>query len=159
MKNRGLGFAYQPTYTERQADGTKVKKTAATWWISYSVHGKRHREPAHSTNHADAMRLLKQKIGDVQAGKPIGPQVGRTTLDDLLAMVEADYAANGRKSGKRIPIAARHLREFFGRDSKARDITSDRVTAYVAHRLDEGAAKATVNIEQAFLSCGFKLAA
>jgi hypothetical protein len=42
MKNtRGRGFAYQPTYSEKQADGSAVKKTTSTWWISYSIHGKR----------------------------------------------------------------------------------------------------------------------
>jgi hypothetical protein len=38
--------------------------------------------------------LLKQRIGDVQAEKPVGPQVERTTLAHLLHMVEADYKAS-----------------------------------------------------------------
>ncbi len=156
MKNRGLGFVFQPTWREAKTGETK---TAATWWISYSVHGKRHRENAHSVNRADAVRLLKQRISDVGQGKPVGSQVEQTTLDDLISMVEADYKANGRRSFKRIPIAAAHLREFFGGDSKAREITSDRITAYVAGRLEQGAAKATANIEQAFLRRGFRLAA
>jgi integrase len=154
-----MGSVYHPPYTERQADGTRVTKVAATWDIAFSVRGVRHRESSGSTKHSDAVRLLKQRIAEVGQGKPVGSQVERTTLDDLLAMVTADYAANSRKSGKRIPIAARHLREFFGGDSKARDITSDRVTAYVAKRLEEGAAKASVNVEQSFLSRGFRLAA
>jgi hypothetical protein len=35
MKNRGMGSVFQPTYTERAADGTKVTKVSATWRISY----------------------------------------------------------------------------------------------------------------------------
>jgi hypothetical protein len=30
MKNRGMGSVFQPTYTERAADGTKVTKVSAT---------------------------------------------------------------------------------------------------------------------------------
>lgn len=155
MKKPRLGFTFQPQWKDKKTGETR---TAQTWWISFSTHGKRHRENAHSTNHADAVALLRKRIGDVQAGKAVGSQVDRTTLDGLLAMVESDYKANSRKSFKRIPIAAAHLREFFGADCKAREITSDRVTAFVAHRLEQGAAKATVNIEQAFLRRGFVLA-
>ena len=154
-QNRGMGFLFQPTYHDKR---TGEKKTSAVWWISFSTHGKRHKESTRSTNHAAAVGLLKKRIGEVQAGKPVGTQIERTTLDDLIAMVEADYKANGRKSFKRIPIAARHLREFFGGDCKAREITSDRITSYAAHRQEQKAARATINVEQAFLSRGFKLA-
>jgi integrase len=155
MKNRGLGFVFQPTYRDK---ATGEKKTAATWWISYSVHGKRHKENAKSTNRADAVRLLKQKIGEAQIGKPVGSEVERTTLHDLVALVENHYKANGLRSGKRIPIAARHLREFFEGNPKAREITSGRITAYVARRLEQGASTASINIEQVFLRRGFMLA-
>jgi integrase len=79
-------------------------------------------------------------------------------LDDLLAMVEADYSANSRKSIERVRDAAFRLREFFRSDRKARDITSDRVTAYQASRL-KTAAKATVNYELAVLRRAFRLGA
>lgn len=151
-----MGFCFQPGYRDKR---TGAKRKVATWWISYSVHGKRHKESSESTNPADATRLLKKRIGEVAQGMPVGSMIEKTTLDDLIGMVEAHYKANGLKSGKRIPIAARHLREFFVGDSKARDITSDRITAYVAHRQEQKAAKATINVEQAILHRGFALAA
>jgi integrase len=156
MKTRGLGFVFQPTWRDAKTGATK---TTATWWISYSVHGKRHREAAHTTNRNDAVKLLKLRIGQAGMGRPVAPLTEKTTLDDLIAMVTAHYAANGLKSAKRIPIAAKHLREFFGGDSKARDITSDRITAYVAYRQEQKAKNASINIEQAFLRRGFTLAA
>jgi integrase len=73
-------------------------------------------------------------------------------------MVEADYKANARKSADRLSYIVSHLREFFGGDCKARDITSDRITAYVASRLEEGAARATCNYETSVISRGFQLA-
>jgi integrase len=154
-QNRGLGFVFQPTYRDKR---TGEQKTSAVWWISYSVRGKRHKESSESTNRADAVRLLKNRHGDAQTGKPVGSQVERTTLDDLIAMVEADYKANARKSADRIPFAAAHLREYFAGATKAREITSDRITAYSAHRLDEKAARSTINIELSVLSRGFRLA-
>lgn len=61
-QNRGMGFVYRATYIDKR---TGKKKTAATWTISYSVHGVRHRESTGSTNRADAVRLLKKRLGEV----------------------------------------------------------------------------------------------
>ena len=160
---RGLGNVYQPTYRDKR---TGELKKVATWWIVYSVNGRRIAEKAldasgrASTNRADAVRLLKEKLGDAAAGKPVGPQLDRTTVGDLLAMVEADYKANSRSSLDRVEDAGIHLKAFFGDgQGKARDVTSDRVTAFAAHRLAEGAKAATVNYEMAILRRGFRLGA
>jgi integrase len=72
-------------------------------------------------------------------------------------MVEADYKANGRRSLDRVQQAAQHLRHFFCGDCKARELTSDRVTAYAAQRLEDGARTATVNYEMAILRRAFRL--
>jgi len=147
MKNRGLGFVFQPTWRDKK---TGELKTAATWWISYSVRGQRHKEPANSTNRADAIRLLKARTGDAAAGKPVGSQLERTTLEDLIGMLIDNHRANGRRSIDRARYACAHLRDFFG-DCKVREITTDRITAYQAARLEDGAAPATVNVEIAML--------
>lgn len=126
-------------------------------WIQYTAHGKRYRESSGSPDPKVAKRLLKQKISDVVTNKPIGPAVEKTTLDDLVAMVEADYKANGRRTLNRALAAAAHLREFYGGDRKARDITDDTVTKYAAHRLEEKAKPSTVNCELAVLLRGFRL--
>lgn len=156
MKNRGLGFVFQPSWKDKK---TGELKTAATWWISYSVRGQRHKEPANSTNRADAVRLLKQRIAESAAGKPVGPQVERTTLEDLIGMLLADYRANGHRSDDRAGHACAHVRHFFGADCKARDITADRITAYQAARLEERAKPSTINYEAAMLRRAFRLAA
>jgi integrase len=154
MKHRGLGFPFQPTYRDKRTG--ELKKTA-TWWISYPHNGKQIPENAHTRNRAEAVRLLKQRIAETTAGKPVGPQIERTMLNDLLAMVEADYKANGRRSLNRVQAAAVHLREYFGGDHKARDITDDAVTAYAAYRLEAGAKPSTVNYEMAVLRRSFRL--
>lgn len=50
-----------------------------------------------------------------------------------------------------------NLRKFFGMD-RAIDIGSDRVTAYVASRLEQGTASATINYELSLLKRAFHLA-
>lgn len=152
---RGIGNVYQPTYRDKR---TGELKRAAAWWIVFSIHGRRIAENAHSTNRADATRLLKKRVGDAAIGRPAGPELDRTNLDDLLAMVEADYKANGKRSLDRVLQAAMHLRDFFHSDRKARDITSDRITAFAARRLEQGAQPATVNYEMAVLRRAFRLA-
>src|ERR1700730_15856853 len=156
MRSRGMGYVFQPKYRDKR---TRESKTADTWWISYSLHGKRHRENAHSTKEGDATKLLKLRLGQAAIGMPVGPEVERTTLGDILKMVEVDYAANGRKSLARVKHAATHLKEFFDACAKARVITSYRISAYQAERLEQGAKPATTNYELAVLRRAFRLGA
>jgi site-specific recombinase XerD len=132
-------------------------KTQSVWWIQYCRNGKVIRESSDSTKEANAWKLLKQRHGEMAAGKPVGPNVTRTTFEDLAAMFTNDYKANGYSSINRAEDAVNHLREFFG-ESRAIEITSDRVTAYIAHRQDEKAANSTINNELSALSRMFTLA-
>jgi integrase len=145
-RQRGLGSTF------KHHAGSDV------WWIQYSVHGKRHRESSGSTDHAVATRMLRQKIADVVGGKPVGPKLDRTTLADLLALVEARYKADGRRSAVRVRIAGGHLTRILGAGCRARDIDNAAITSYQAKRLEEGAAAGTVNIETAALRRGVGLA-
>jgi integrase len=157
MRNvRGLGNVYQPTYRDQR---TGERKKCTTWWLKYSVHGKPYRENAHSTNRVDAVKLLKLRIGQAGAGRPVAPHTERTTLNDLAQMLVDDYKANGRRSLDRAEQACVHLRLFFGADSKARDVSGDLITKYQAQRLEERAKPSTVNYELAMLRRAFHLAA
>jgi integrase len=149
-----MGSVYQPQYRDKR---TGELRTAATWWISYPNHGRQERENARTTNHAVAMRKLKERTGQVGLNQPVGPQLERTTLDDLLKLVEADYKANSRRSLDRVLHASKHLREHFGTDRKTRAITTDTLTAYKALRLEQRAKPSTVNYELAILRRGFRL--
>lgn len=145
-RQRGLGSTF------KHHEGSDV------WWIQYSVRGKRYRESSGSTDHAAATRMLRQKIADVVGGKPVGPRVDRTTLADLLALVEARYKADDRRSAVRVRIAAKHLTRILGAGCRARDIGASTVTTYQVRRLEEGAARGTINYEVSTLRRGFGLA-
>jgi integrase len=153
-KGFGLGFTYRPKFKDRK---TGEVQTSPTWWISLSHNGKRIRLSSNSERQADAVRLLKKKLADLGAGRPVGPDIERTTFDDLARILTDNYKANGRRSLNKLLIRLKHLRAFFGMD-RAADITADRIDRYVAQRLEEGARNATVNRELSALRRAFRLA-
>jgi len=157
MKNRGMGSVFQPTYTERDTDGKKITKVCTTWQIKYYVNGKPIKESAHSTNRAVAVKLLKQRIGQVQAGKPVGSQVENTTLFEILEMVTNDYAVNHRKSTP--SFAVKRLLDFFNPDTKTREINSAVLDRYIKQRQSDGYKNATINQDLSMLGRAFNLAA
>lgn len=152
-QTRGLGLVYQPVYLDKR---TGERKTAATWWIQYSVRGKRFRESSGSSNRADAVKLLKRRIGEAGQGRVLGPQAEKTTFKQLTQMLLDDYRINARRSMKRVKASVGHLLSFFG-EELAMDITGDRIASYVAYRQDEKAAPATINRELAALKRAFRL--
>jgi integrase len=160
-RDRGMGQIYRETYRDSK---TGEKRKTATWYVRFWINGKVTKESTGSTNHADAVRQLKQRIGDAANGKPVGPLIQRLTFEDLAEMVVADYKANGRRSLARVEDALQHLRGFFGKD-KAQRITTDRLTAYRVFRCakekdgGEAASASTVNREFAALRRAFHLAA
>jgi len=143
-RQRGLGLIYQ---------------RGTTWWIQYSLRGKRYRESANSANRADAVRLLKQRISDAQTGKAVGPQVDKLTVAQLLDLLLDNYRMRGLRSLARVEDAGNHIKAHFdGGDDLAINQTTDRITGYIVARQEAGAAHATINRELAALKRAFKLA-
>jgi integrase len=153
-QTRGLGFVYQPVYVDKR---TGERRNAATWWVQYSVRGKRYRESSSSTDRADAIKLLKRRIGEAAEGRRVGRDIEKTTFEDLARILLDDYRANGRQSIRRVHGAIRNLRQVFG-DSRAIDITDDGLNSYIVYRQQQGAANATINRELAALKRAFRLA-
>jgi integrase len=150
---RGFGWVYQPSWIDKK---TGEKKFSPTWWIGYTVRGKVKRESSHSIKEADAWKLLRKRHGEIALGKPVGPDIEKTTFEDMAAMIVNDYKANGRRSLARLEDAINHLRDYFA-DYRAVEIGGDTVTAYVTFRQDEKASASTINNELAALSRMFTL--
>lgn len=142
--------------TDRRGQGTLYQR-GATFWLQYWHRGKRYRESTHSTRRADALKLLRRRMGEMGTGRLIGKDAERLSLEDVFVMLVDDYTINGRRSLARVQNALTHLRAFFG-FARALDITADRLTAYVRARREEGAAVATIKNELAALKRGFTLA-
>jgi integrase len=152
-RNKGLGFIYQPKYKDRSGE----IKTSPTWWVSYSHRGTKFRLSSNSDKRADAVRLLKSKLAEIGSGRPVIPDADKTTFEDLARILIDNYKQKDNKSIRLLPGKLTHLRAFFGAD-RARDIASDRIDRYMAWRLEEKAARATINFEVALLRRALRLA-
>jgi integrase len=159
---KGQGRVFRP-----KVRGRETKR----WWLDYSLRGQRHREPAGTESKSEAMRQLRRKMTLREDGKVTG-RPDRVVLADyatesdgtkklvggLRALVERQYALDGRKSVRRAKEAYAHLEAFFGAAAKVADITKADLDAYAEQRLAAGRARATVNNELAQLRRGFRLA-
>lgn len=143
----------------REAKGTgRIYARGGTWWIDYSFRGKRYRESAKSPKRSDATKLLRKRMSEMATGKVIGPQEEKVTFESLCEALINEYRVNGRRSIDRAEGCMKRLSEFFGM-SRAIDVTTERMDAYVVRRRDEdGAALATIARELAILRRMFRLA-
>jgi hypothetical protein len=98
-RERGEGSIYRPKYKDAASGQTRE---SAIFWISYYRNATKIRESSKSDRRADAAKLLKQRLVDVAQGKRTGPEINRTTFEDLARGVEDDYVVNGRRSVKRL---------------------------------------------------------
>ncbi len=66
-----------------------VYERGGVWWLQCFVRGRRVRESSGFADKADAENLLRQRVGDVAAGRRVGPE--KATIADLCALVLEDY--------------------------------------------------------------------
>jgi integrase len=142
------------------------------WWIAYYAGGAKRRESTKMTSESKAEKILRARLGAVDAGTYAGPEAKRATFADLVEMLRVDYANRRRRSWSRadrvtrapVPAAgdvaakpAGPLFRHFG-TLKAHEITSRRVEHYKADRRAENAAPASIDYELAILRRMFRLA-
>jgi integrase len=150
----------------KKGDGS-VFQRGAVWWIKYYRNGKPYRESSGSDKEGKARKLLKKRLGEIVLGRFVGPDAERVTIHELAVQYLNDYRVNQKKSldkaertvkrydddGKEIDS---ELMAYFG-DYKAHSVGTDRVKAYTAKRIEEGAANGTINRELAALKRMFNL--
>jgi integrase len=135
----------------------RVYLRGAVWWVQYSFRGRVYRESSQSSHRADAVKLLRRRLAEMGRGRLVGPDLERTTFDDLAKILLDDYRVNGRKSLRNAVGSLGTLRAVFG-TALARDITLPRLQAYVVARLQAGRQPATVYGDLAILKRAFHLA-
>jgi len=145
---RGQGRVYRPRVRGREV---------GTWWLDYSIAGRRHREPAHTKVKSEAIDVLRQRIGDRKSGKVVG-RPDRVTLADLRAGLERHYQREDNRSLLRAQQAFKHLERFFGAKTRAMKISKASVAEYFEHRLADAAARGTVCYEIRILGAAFGVA-
>lgn len=129
----------------------------STYWIKYYRGGKPYRESSHSNKKGDADRLLKLREGQVAENRFYGLKPEKIRFEELAQDVINDYKINGKRSLKRAEQCLNHLSDYF-QDTRAIDITTDRIRAYILHRQEEGVTNGTINRELRLLKRAFNLA-
>jgi integrase len=90
-------------------------------------------------------------MAEISTGRVVSLHRPEATFDELVAMLERDYAINARKSAADLAYRIGHLRPHFGRLT-AEEISHERMACYIVARKTEGAAPATIQHELACLS-------
>lgn len=142
--------------TTRRGMG-RIYQRGATYWIQFCFRGQVYRESAKSTKEADAIRLLKQRIGEMGQGRTPALSAEKVTFANLAQLIRDDYAVNRRKSTRRLETALHHLAARFG-CYRAVDITADHVMRYLVDRRTAGASDSSLQKETAALKRMFVLA-
>jgi integrase len=136
-----------------------VYKRGTVWWCKYYRNGKPFFETSGSTRKTDAVRLLKDREGDIVKGVPVTPQVNRVTLGELYQDVVTDYVVNKKKTLNDMKRRFQnHMLPFFGEDRKAASISTTDIKKYISHRLKKGASNGGINRELTCLRRAFTLA-
>ena len=133
------------------------QKGSQNWWIKYYRNGRPIRESTGTNKETEARRKLREKEGDIAAGRPVIPHADRVRFEELAADFLNDYRVNGKRSLERAERSVKQLKGCFA-EWKALSITTPAVRAYIAKRQEEGAENGTINRELAALKRMFSLA-
>ena len=160
----GEGRIYRPSFQDKAGKVRQMRTWYIQWTDTGRPRGKRQvRESSRSEKKAEAVKLLRSRLEDVARGRATGPDIEKTTIGDLRAMVINKFIEKKRRSLKRLYGALLHLTGddkragYFSPIERPAAITEDRVSGYIAARLSEGAANGTINRELTTLRRMFRL--
>ncbi len=136
MRKRGEGTIFQD-------------RPGSPWRIQFSNRGRVVRESTGSLDRKVAEEMLKDRLAAIRS-KIFVPR-SRVFVEELIALVTADYQNQGQRSANNVESRWRlHLEPFFRR-RRAGDINSDLLQKFVDERRREGAEPGTINRELAVL--------
>ena len=143
-----------------RGDG-RVFQRGQIWWVAYYHDGREHRESSKSREHKEAVRLLRQRVGEAAAGtvqrRPGYRRAGTraVTMHDLFDLLEQYYQLNSRSSPINGFCLRRLRRRFAG--YTVQGCTSLAISHYMAAMQREGRKAPTINREIAVLHSAFRL--
>lgn len=139
---------YRPKYRDPK---TEKLKQQAVWWYEFTFAGKRIRDSAKTTRKTIAVEAEKQRRLELErslAGMPAEkPQNRIRTVAEVLGEYRKAYPVNHRdKSVAIVKERSAHLDRLLGAVLLP-DLSPERITGYMAHRLEEQASNRTINME------------
>ncbi len=139
----------------RRSFGSIFRLPGGGYKARYAVAHQRHSRNFRSRRAAEA--FLARTQGELGLGLYVEPDVRRMTFEDLAELARQDYAVNGRRSAPRLALALRHLAESFA-GVRVALLTTDRTTAHIMRRQQQGAAAGSIQKELSALKRAFRLA-
>ena len=123
----------------------RVFQRGHVWWLAYYDNGREHRESSGSRERKDAVRMLRQRLGEVAAGALHAPQRPRAVvvMRELFDLTEQHYRLGNRLSPTNRSCLER-LRRRFGRYT-VQGCTGVAIGHFMADRLRSGRTPETVN--------------
>ena len=138
----------------------RVYQRGSTWWVAYYDNGREQRESSGSRERKEAVKLLRQRVGEVALGvthsaAPKRKWVRAVMMQDLFDLVEHNHQLNHRTS-RTNGICLRRMRKQFGR-YPVQDCTGLVISHYMAARQRTGRKGATINREIGIVRLAFRL--
>lgn len=134
----------------------RVYQRGNRWWIAFYVRGDEIRESGGKTE-AAAKKRLRNRQKDVHAGRYVGADEEKLTVDQLLDGLMSHLALKGAKSAASYKSHLTPVREFFAL-RRAVDVTPMDANEFAESVLEAGKARATVNRSLGALRQAFNLA-
>jgi len=116
------------------------------YWMKYYDCGKPYYEPTKKTKKKEALAELTKAENKILQGQQEDPKVHETKFDDLVELLQQEYALKGRKTWVRRQQHINHLKKDFGK-IRVKSIKSEKLYGYVQKRLSEDARNSTINRE------------
>jgi integrase len=135
----------------------QVYQRGRTWWITYSFQGTVYRESSHSKDKADAIRLLKKRIGEQESGHVVGVAGERLTIPQLCDDLIAHLKMSDAKAVASFESHLKPIRASFER-TRAVGLTAKMLRDYIKARQDDEYADATINRQVGALRQAYNLA-
>jgi integrase len=144
------------TMPRRRTKGSgSIRKRGRIFWITYYVNGRAIAESAHTSDKEAASKLLQQRLGEVAAGRIVGPN--KITIADVCRLVVEDYRLRGLRDVNHIEWRiGSHIEPLLGSIQAARFGTAQ-VKQYIERRRQDGASNGSINRELAIVRRGFTL--
>lgn len=137
-----------------------VFKRGQLWWIAYYENGKERRESSRSRERKEAVKLLRQRLGEVAFGvtpsvAPKQKKARSAMMQDLFDLLEQNHRLNNRTSKITGTCLRRLRRRFTGYTVQA--CTSLAITNFMATIQRAGRKAETINREIAVLRTALRL--
>ena len=113
--------------------------------VEYFVDGRQHRENSQTRDEQAALRLLKQRLGELVGGRTPAPRAAQVTVAELFDDLAARYALEDRPNRRNLPAYRASWLAALGPRRRATTLETAELTAITLTWKRAGVAPATVN--------------